>query len=62
MDIQQYILNNIDVFLPILGGNGSSQDKAVVITQKPNVGLFKWRMNLSAQCWIMAIGKRWSSR
>ncbi len=31
MDIQQYILNNTGVLLPISGGNGQSQDQAVVI-------------------------------
>ncbi len=31
MDIQQHIFNNTGVLLPISGGNGQSQDQAVVI-------------------------------
>ncbi len=31
MDIQQYILNNTGVLLPISGGNGQTQDQAIVI-------------------------------
>lgn len=31
MDIQQYIFNNTGVLLPISGGNGLSQDQAIVI-------------------------------
>jgi hypothetical protein len=31
MDIEQHIYNNTDVFLPINGGNGQSQDQAIVI-------------------------------
>jgi hypothetical protein len=31
MDIQQYIYNNTGVLLPISGGNGQSQDQAVVL-------------------------------
>jgi hypothetical protein len=31
MDIQQYIHSNTGVLLPISGGNGQSQDQAVVI-------------------------------
>lgn len=31
MDIQQYIYNNTGILLPISGGNGQSQDQAVVI-------------------------------
>lgn len=34
MDIRQYIFNNTGVFLPISGGNGQSQDQAVVIASK----------------------------
>lgn len=34
MEIQQYILNNTGVLLPISGGNGQSQDQAVVIGSK----------------------------
>lgn len=34
MDIQQYIFNNTGVLLPISGGNGQSQDQAVVIASK----------------------------
>ena len=34
MDIQQHILNNTGVLLPISGGNGQSQDQAVVIDSK----------------------------
>ena len=31
MDIQQYILNNTGVLLPISGGSGQSQDQAVIL-------------------------------
>ena len=31
MDIQQHIYNNTGVLLPISGGNGQSQDQAIVI-------------------------------
>jgi hypothetical protein len=31
MDIEQHIYNNTGVILPISGGNGQSQDQAVVI-------------------------------
>ena len=31
MDIQTHILNNTGVLLPISGGNGQSQDQAIVI-------------------------------
>ena len=31
MDIQQYIYNNTGVLLPISGGNGQSQEQAVVL-------------------------------
>ncbi len=41
MDIQQYILNNTGVLLPISGGNGQSQDQAVVITSKAKYRLIK---------------------
>ena len=34
MDIQQHIFNNKGVLLPISGGNGQSQDQAVVLTSK----------------------------
>jgi hypothetical protein len=34
MDIQQYIFNYTGVLLPISGGNGQSQDKAVVIASE----------------------------
>lgn len=34
MDIQQYIYNNTCVLLPISGGNGQSQEQAVVLTSK----------------------------
>ena len=51
MDIQQYILNNTGIILPISGGNGQSQDQAVVIAPKA-IGLYKWKMNSSAQCWM----------
>ena len=34
MDIQQYIYNNTGVLLPISGGNGQSQDQAVVLGSK----------------------------
>jgi hypothetical protein len=34
MDIQQYIFTNTGVHLPISGGNGLSQDQAVVIASK----------------------------
>ena len=31
MDIQQHIFNNTGVLLPISGGNGQSQDQAVIL-------------------------------
>jgi hypothetical protein len=31
MDIQQHIYNNTGVLLPISGGNGQSQDQAVIL-------------------------------
>ena len=34
MDIQKYIFNYTGVLLPISGGNGQSQDKAVVIASE----------------------------
>ena len=34
MDIQKYIFNNKGVLLPIYGGNGQSQDQAVVIASE----------------------------
>jgi hypothetical protein len=34
MDIQQHIFTNTGVLLPISGGNGQSQDQAVVIDSK----------------------------
>jgi hypothetical protein len=34
MDIQQYIYNNTGVMLPISGGNGQSQEQAVIISPK----------------------------
>jgi hypothetical protein len=34
MDIQQYIFNKTGVLLPISGGDGQSQDQAVVIDSK----------------------------
>lgn len=39
MDIQQYIFNNRDILLPISGGNGQSQDQAVVIASKAKYAL-----------------------
>lgn len=41
MDIQQYILNNTGVLLPISGGNGKSQDQAVVIASKATYRLIQ---------------------
>jgi uncharacterized protein YprB with RNaseH-like and TPR domain len=41
MDIQQYILNNTGVLLPISGGNGQSQDQAVVIGSEAKYRLIK---------------------
>lgn len=41
MDIQQYILNNTGVLLPISGSNGQSQDQAVVITSKAKYRLIQ---------------------
>jgi hypothetical protein len=41
MDIQQYIYNQTGVLLPISGGNGQSQDQAVVIDSKAKYGLIK---------------------
>lgn len=34
MDIQKHILNKIGVLLPISGGNGQSQEQAVIISSK----------------------------
>lgn len=34
MDIQQHIYNNTGIILPISGGNGQSQDQAVVIASE----------------------------
>ena len=41
MDIQQYIFINTSVLLPISGGNGQSQDQAVVIDSKAKYGLIQ---------------------
>ena len=41
MDIQQYILNNTGVLLPISGGNGNSISKAVVIASKAKYRLIQ---------------------
>ena len=41
MDIQQYILNNTGVLLPISGGNAQSQDQAVVIDSKAKYRLIQ---------------------
>ena len=41
MDIQQYILNNTGVLLPISGVNGQSQDQAVVIVAKATYRLIQ---------------------
>jgi hypothetical protein len=41
MDIQQYIYNNSGVLLPISGGNGQSQDQAVVIDSKAKYRLIQ---------------------
>jgi hypothetical protein len=41
MDIQQHIYNNTGVLLPISGGNGQSQDQAVVINSKAKYMLIK---------------------
>ena len=41
MDIQQHIYNNTGVLLPISGGNGQSQDQAVVINSKAKYGLIQ---------------------
>ena len=41
MDIQQHIYNNTGVLLPISGGNGQSQDQAVVIGSKAKYRLIK---------------------
>ena len=41
MDIQQYILNNTGVLLPISGGNGQPQDQAVVINSKAKYRLIQ---------------------
>lgn len=41
MDIQQYIYNNTGVLLPISGGNGQSQDQAVVIASKAKYRLIQ---------------------
>lgn len=41
MDIQQHILNNTGVLLPISGGNGQSQGQAVVIASKAKYRLIQ---------------------
>ncbi len=41
MDIQQYILSISGVLLPISGGNGQSQDQAVVIGSEAKYRLIK---------------------
>ena len=41
MDIQQYILNNTGVLLPISVGNAQSQDQAVVIDSKAKYRLIQ---------------------
>jgi hypothetical protein len=41
MDIQQHIFNNTGVLLPVSGGNGQSQDQAVVIASKAKYRLIK---------------------
>ena len=41
MDIQQYILNNTGVLLPISGGNGQSQDQAVILDSKAKYRLIQ---------------------
>ena len=41
MDIQQHILNNTGVLLPISGGNGQSQEQAVVIASKAKYRLIQ---------------------
>ena len=41
MHIQQHIYNNTGVLLPISGGNGQSQDQAVVITSDAKNVLIK---------------------
>jgi outer membrane lipoprotein-sorting protein len=41
MDIQQYIYNNSGVLLPISGGNGQSQNQAVVIDSKAKYRLIQ---------------------
>lgn len=41
MDIQQYIFINTGVLLPISGGNGQSQDQAIVIGSEANYVLIK---------------------
>ena len=51
MDIQQYIFNNTGVLLPISGGNGQSQDQAVVIDSKAKYMFFKWVDYVSVGCY-----------
>lgn len=41
MDIQQHIHSNTGVLLPISGGNGESQDQAVVIDSKAKYRLIQ---------------------
>lgn len=41
MDIQLHILNKTGALLPISGGNGQSQDQAVVIASKAKYRLIK---------------------
>jgi hypothetical protein len=41
MDIKQHIFNNAGILLPISGGNGKSEDKAVVIASEANYMLIQ---------------------
>lgn len=41
MDIQQHIYNNTGVLLPISGGNGQSQDQAVILGSKAKYWLIQ---------------------
>jgi hypothetical protein len=39
MDIQQYIYSQTKILMPISGGNGLSQDQAVVLSSEAKYGL-----------------------
>ena len=42
MDIQKYIYSQTKILMPITGGNGQSQDQAVVLTSEAKYGLISF--------------------